>query len=150
MATANGYQSYKTANVNTSDQGRLIIICYDVAIRNCTQAIEDFKNNEIEARSKKIYKAQDAISELMIALDQDAGGEFSKRLFSLYEYMTWRLTQACVKSSPVMVKEVVDYLKDLRSSWLVAIENVRKEQPPEFLAQQKKGQELRESVKLVG
>ena len=38
MALNNAYSTYKTANVSTTDQGKLILICYDVAIRSCGQA----------------------------------------------------------------------------------------------------------------
>ncbi|OGJ93758.1 MAG: flagellar export chaperone FliS [Candidatus Raymondbacteria bacterium RifOxyB12_full_50_8] len=121
------YNSYKTANVNTTDQGKLIVICYDVAIKACTQAKELLAEKKIVEKSKKIYKAQDAITELMVSLNMEKGGAFAKRLFALYDYFNWRLSEANIKLNTAMIEEVMRHLKSLRDAWVVAAEKVRKD-----------------------
>jgi flagellar protein FliS len=120
------YNTYKTANVATTDQGKLILICYDVAIKSCTQAKECTERKDHLERAKKIYKAQDAITELMIALSMDKGGDIAKRLYALYEYYNWRLSEANIKQSVTMIDEVITHLRSLREAWVVAIDNVRR------------------------
>ena len=120
------YNTYKTANVATTDQGKLILICYDVAIKSCTQAKECTEKKEHLERAKRIYKAQDAITELMVALNMEKGGEISKRLFALYDYFNWRLSEANIKQSVPMIEEVLRHLRSLRDAWVVAVDNVRK------------------------
>ncbi len=122
------YDTYKTANVATTDQGKLILICYDVAIKSCMHAKESTEKKEHIERSKKIYKAQDAITELMVALNMKKGGEIAKRLYGLYDYFNWRLSEANIKQSVEMIDEILNHLRSLREAWVVAIENVRKEQ----------------------
>src|SRR3989339_1837034 len=124
------FTRYKTANVNTTDQGKLIIICYDVAIKACIQAKELIEQKQHVEKAKKLYKAQDAITELMVALNMEKGGAFAKRLYSLYDYFNWRLSEANVKQSTSMVEEVLRHLKSLREAWMVAIDKVRKENSP--------------------
>ena len=124
------YNTYKTANVATTDQGKLILICYDVAIKSCTQAKECTEKKEHLDRAKKIYKAQDAITELMVALNMEKGGEIAKRLFALYDYFNWRLSEANIKQSVPMIEEVLRHLRSLRDAWVVAIDNVRKVATP--------------------
>ncbi|MFH0920266.1 MAG: flagellar export chaperone FliS [Fibrobacterota bacterium] len=141
------YTSYKTANVNTTDQGRLIIICYDVAIKSCVQAKELMEQKKPVEKAKKLYKAQDAITELMIALNMEKGGAFAKRLFSLYDYFNWRLSEANVKQSTAMIDEVLRHLKSLREAWLVAIEKVRKEKAPSLAVAEGT---LQPALRLVG
>ncbi len=128
MAAPTAYQQYKTANVHTTDQGKLILICYDVALRSCATARDFIDKKKMGDKARKIYKAQDAITELMVALDREKGGEFAKRLYSLYEYFNWRLSEANVHADARMVVEVEGHLKALRDAWVVAIENVRKDQ----------------------
>jgi flagellar secretion chaperone FliS len=149
----NVHDSYKVANVNTTDQGRLIIICYDVAIKACTQAKELMEQKKIAEKSKKIYKAQDAITELMVSLNMEKGGAFAKRLFALYDYFNWRLSEANIKLNTAMIEEVLRHLKNLRDAWLVAAEKVRKDkaQPmstPALAAATETGKPF--SLRLVG
>jgi flagellar protein FliS len=122
----NPLNTYRVANAETTDQGRLIIICYDVAINNLEQAKEYLSQNSIIHKAHKIYKAQDAISELMCSLNFDQGGKIAKNLYMLYEYLNWRLSEANIKKSPQMVEEVLKHLRSLREAWLIAIENTRK------------------------
>lgn len=120
-----GYSTYKTANVDTADQGKLIIIAYDVAIKHCNLALEEFADKtKIEERTKHLFKVQDAISELMGSLKLDAG-EIAQNLYRLYDYMLRRLVHANTKSEPKCVEEVLGYLVDIRSAWKDAIETLR-------------------------
>lgn len=120
-----GYSAYKTANVETADKGKLIIICYDVCIKHGNMAAEyGSPRDNLEQWVKHVYKMQDAISELVSALNMDVG-EISQNLYRLYEYMLHRLTTAVVEVDPTPITEVVEYMTDLRSAWKVAIQNVK-------------------------
>jgi len=123
-----GYSAYKTANIDTADRGKLLLICYDVAIKHGTAAAEtpsDFKN--IEARNKHLYKMNDAIVELISSLNFEVGdGSIAKNLYQLYEYMQYRINQSIVHSDDnTHIKEILTYLTELREAWKVAVQNVR-------------------------
>lgn len=119
--------AYKTANVETADQGRLILIAYDVAIKHCKISLAQFGNFKfIEERTKHICRAQDAVTELMNALRMDAG-EIAHNLYKLYDYILRRLVEANIKNDRARVEEVLKYLEDLRDAWGQAIANLRKE-----------------------
>jgi flagellar protein FliS len=123
----NAYSTYKTANIDTADQGKLILIAYDVAIRNCRSALEIFNNKAVtEERVKYLYKAQDAVTELMSSLRLDAG-DIAKNLYRLYDYMLWRIINSNTKNQPQYIEEVVKYLVELREAWVEAIAFVRVE-----------------------
>src|SRR5271157_3268617 len=100
-----GYIAYKTANVETADQGRLILIAYDVAIKHCKISLGQFGNFQlIEERSKHICRAQDAVTELMSALRMDVG-EIARNLYRLYDYILRRLVEANIKNDRARVEE---------------------------------------------
>jgi len=122
-----GYNTYKVANAETTDQGKLIIMLYDFVINNCVQAKENLENEAVVNKTRKLYKAQDGLTELMCALDMDKGAEVAKNLYRLYDYYSWRLGQANIKGSSAMVDEVIKNMRNLKEAWLVAINNVRKE-----------------------
>ncbi|ERP39276.1 flagellar export chaperone FliS [Chitinivibrio alkaliphilus] len=120
-----GYSTYKSASVETADKGKLIVICYDVAIKEGKQALlldDSYKN--IEQRNRHLYKMQDAVTELLIALDLKVG-EVAKNLYSLYEYMLHRITTAITDRDNAPVEEILAYLTDLREAWKVAIQDVK-------------------------
>jgi len=122
-----GYNVYKSANVDTADQGKLIIIVYDVAITQCKLAIEKFDDKYlIEERNKHLFKAQDAISELLGSLRLD-GGDVAHNLYRLYDYMLRTLVEGNIKNNKDKITEVLGYLEDLRSAWVEAIAKVKKE-----------------------
>ncbi|MDD5675748.1 MAG: flagellar export chaperone FliS, partial [Chitinivibrionales bacterium] len=122
-----GYTAYKTAGVDTADRGRLILIAYDVALKHCKLSLENFgSHTTIEARTKHLFKAQDAIGELMGSLKLDVG-DIAKNLYRLYEYMLHTLVEDNVKSNPEKVSEVVGHLQVLRDAWSEAIAKVKME-----------------------
>ncbi len=120
-----GYNVYKTANVDTADQGRLILIAYDIAIMNCKLALEKFDNRHLlEERTKHIFKVQDAVTELLTALKLDVG-DIARNLYNLYDYMLRCLVEASVKHNKDKLTEVLGYLESLREAWAVAVQKTK-------------------------
>ena len=122
-----GYAAYRQTTIDTADQGKLILIAYDVAINNCKLAIEKFGSHEmLEERTKHLFKAQDAITELLSALRMDVG-EIAHNLYRLYDYMLRSLVEASVRSNQAKVVEVLNYLENLRGAWDEAIKKIKME-----------------------
>jgi flagellar protein FliS len=125
-----GYTAYRSTHVETADQGKLILIAYDVAIKHCKLSIGKFDDRKlIEERTKHLCKVQDALTELMSSLKLDVG-EIAHNLYRLYDYMIRRCIEANIKSDKRIVQEILGYLEDLRAAWNQAIVNVRKESSP--------------------
>ena len=125
-----GYAAYRHATIDTADQGKLILIAYDVAIKNCKLAIEKFDLvDKIEERTRHLFKAQDAVTELLSALRIDVG-EIAQNLYKLYDYILRSLVDAGVRNNKGKVVEVVGYLENLRDAWGEAIIRVKSETAP--------------------
>jgi flagellar protein FliS len=125
-----GYNAYRSANVDTADQGKLILICYDVAIKHCKLAMEKFEDRKLlEERTKHLFKVQDAITELLSALKMDVG-EIALNLYKLYDYMLRSIVEANIKNQKQKIVEVLGYLEDLRGAWAEAIIKVKQESAP--------------------
>jgi flagellar protein FliS len=122
-----GYDAYRTTNIGTADQGKLILILYDIAINNCKESLNFFGDkSQIAERTRHLKKVQDAISELMGALKMDAG-EIAHNLFRLYEYMLRRVINANIRHEPGCITEILEYLISLRGAWNEAIQNLKNE-----------------------
>jgi flagellar protein FliS len=122
-----GYGAYTSMHVETADQGKLILIAYDVAIKHCKISLERFNDREfIKERTQHICKAQDAVTELMSALRMDVG-EISHNLYRLYNYILRRMVEANIKNDKAKIEEILVYLVDLRDAWSQAITNLKRE-----------------------
>ncbi len=113
----NPVAQYKLTEVNTANQGRLIVMLYDGAIKFLKIAIENLGVKTYDVANNNILKAQDIITELLLSLNMKDGGEISTNLFNLYMYFKKRLLEANIQKNREMVEEVINYLSSLRDSW---------------------------------
>ncbi len=113
---AMGYETYKKTQIQTADQGSLILICYEGAITFLKKAKKAQQDNDEETRTDAFTKAQGLIWELVNGLNYDAG-EIAYNLEALYNYMIRRIIDADYHRNLDAVDEVVGYLQELRESW---------------------------------
>ena len=130
-AKRNPYQAYRRTQIETATKEQLLLMLYDGAIHYLTRAkmkMQEAANEEtLTEKTNLILKAQDIILELMAALDMDRGGDVSKSLFKLYEYMNWRLNTANIRRDVAGLEEVITLLSDLRQTWDEAIQRAQRE-----------------------
>jgi flagellar protein FliS len=112
------YEKYKQNSVQTSTPGQLVIMLYDGAIRFVKVGIEGISSKDYMKANVNLGKAQTIISELMSTLDHSY--PVSKNLFSMYEYMNHLLIQSNIKKETKHAVEALDYLKELRETWVAA------------------------------
>lgn len=116
----NPLNAYKETQIKTANQGKLIIMLYDGAIKNINFAIDKFKekHRKFDEINKLILKTQDIVTELIVSLDFDKGGEIAKNLFSLYIYINRLLLNANIKKDDKSLKEAKKILSELREAWV--------------------------------
>lgn len=102
--------------VETSSQGRLIIMLYDGALKNLRNAQNCIAHKDIKGAHNLLMKTQDIIRELNITLDMNAG-EIAHNLRNLYLYMLKRLVEANVTKDTQKVEEVIELLSTLKEAW---------------------------------
>ena len=112
----NPYDSYKETQIKTANQGKLIIMLYDGAIKFLKNAKEALTKNEIEEAHNKITRAQDIIMELLLSLNMEAG-DIALKLYNLYLYMNKRLMESNVYKTLEPLEEVLAMLVELREVW---------------------------------
>lgn len=128
-----GYGAYKSKQAETNDQGKLILVTYDVAIKHAKLAMELFDDRkQIEARTKHVFKVQDALEELQCALNLEAGGEIAANLYNLYTFMFQCTVDANIKSDKSLIEEVLRYLETLRDAWAQATVKAKAEGAPQM------------------
>jgi flagellar protein FliS len=113
----NPFEEYKKTQITTANQGKLIVMLYDGAIKFLNIAIENMNPQTYDIANNNIIKAQDIITELLLSLNMKEGGEISKNLFNLYMYFKKTLLEANINKDAEMIKGILKLLKDLRDAW---------------------------------
>ncbi|MCL2066978.1 MAG: flagellar export chaperone FliS [Treponema sp.] len=117
--------TYKETRIKTASQGQLIIMLYDESIRRLNRALELMDLNSkgkkvpgrIEQISKCIMKTEEIITELMVSLDFEQGGDISRNLFALYAWFNRELLEANIAQDRDRLSAVRDMIGDLRETW---------------------------------
>ena len=111
-----GYEAYKKIQIQTADQGSLILMCYEGAANFLKKAIKSLEDNDQKNWTTFLNKAQNVLWELTNSLNFDAG-EIAYNLDSLYNYMIRRIVDAQFHTNIDAVNEVIAYLEDMRGTW---------------------------------
>ena len=125
MAYKNALSTYKETTIKTAGQGQLIVMLYDEAVKQLVKAIEQLelynaKNKDpsrIEHINKAVMKTEEIITELMVSLDFEQGGEIAKNLFSLYTWFNRELSEANISKDIDRMTTVKNMLCELRNTW---------------------------------
>ena len=112
-----GMGAYQQAGVMTADPKRLVLMCYEEAIKNLKIAKAKYVSRDYEQKAQALIKAMDIICALNSALDFKKGGEVASNLHSLYNYMLHRLTEADLKRDLKAMDHIVWMLVELKSAW---------------------------------
>ncbi|WP_425446282.1 flagellar export chaperone FliS [Dethiothermospora halolimnae] len=126
MAMKNPYSQYKQNSVMTASPQELTLMLYNGALKFLKQAMLFIDEKKIEKSHNSIVRTQDILVEFMSTVDQNY--EVGKNLFSLYEYMNYRLGEADMEKDKEKVEEIYSMIEELRDTWKQAMEKVKKGQ----------------------
>jgi len=125
-----GIGAYQRTDVLTSEPKRLVMMCYDEAIRNLKIAKEKYLSGEYEAKGLALQKTLDIISELSCGLEFEKGGQIARNLQAIYNYMTRRLLTADAQVDLKGFDEVVHMLEELKGAWEAICRGGKGQQAP--------------------
>lgn len=114
--------AYLEAEVLTASPAKLVLLCYDGALRFLQRAESAFERNDAKGYLNMIGRCQAIVTELNATLDMNAGGEIAANLRDLYGFINAHLTEAVTKHDPKYVTEASGIIKPLRDSWREIVE----------------------------
>lgn len=112
-------QAYRQTSVKTASQGRVIVMLYDEAIRQIDAAVKLLEDNskQLDKVNNAVLKAQDVVTELMVSLDMEQGGDIAQNLFRLYLYFNDTLRDANFKKDSEAMRKIRGLMANLRDAW---------------------------------
>lgn len=111
------HDEYRKNDISTSNQGRLILMMYEGAMKFTTMALQCIDKGDIAGKGLYIQKTLNIVSELSVSLDMKKGGEVAQRLETLYQYVLNQLTAANIKSDRQALESILNVLTPLYEAW---------------------------------
>jgi flagellar secretion chaperone FliS len=108
---------YLEGSLLGNDPVELVGLLYQIALDSIDRAIAHLQNGEIMARSKAVAKAHEAVTELLLALDYEKGGDLSRRLSALYVFVQEQLLKAHAQKSEKMLRDARRVMQTLADAW---------------------------------
>jgi len=115
-APAGSYSAYKQIDVETTSQGKLVVMLFNGAIQRAEEAKRQLEKGSINGVHNNLIRAQDIIAELRTSLDMSTG-EIAANLDRIYEYFQHLLVKANVQKSPEPIGEAVTLMTEMRDTW---------------------------------
>ena len=112
------YHQVGISSANYANPHQLILMLMDGALERVAKAKGAILQKALAEKGKHLSNTIMIISGLNDCLDMDAGGELSKNLSELYDYMRRRLLQANLDNDPDVLDEVAYLLNEIRSAWV--------------------------------
>jgi len=128
MQSRYGAARYNTVRshgqVADASPARLVQIMFEhilsnlVTAQGCMVRIRDnMPLNEVVIKCKAMSKAARLIGHLDATLDMKQGGQISENLHNLYLYMLGKLTTANANNDAMLVSEVANLVRTVKSGW---------------------------------
>jgi flagellar protein FliS len=127
----NAHDIYLESRVLSADPVELVRMLYEACISHVRDARRHLADGRIMERCRSISSASEILSELTASLDHERGGDISRRLASLYDYMQRKLSDANCRQDDAAAAEVLGLLTTLAEAW----DSIREPAPPVEQAQ---------------
>jgi flagellar protein FliS len=113
----NAHDTYLESRVLSADPVELVRMLYQGAMAAVRDARRHLAAGEILERSRAISKAAGILMELTGSLDHSGGGEISRNLARLYDYMIRKLVEANLQQTDEPLAESLGLLATLAEAW---------------------------------
>ena len=95
----------------------IVQMLYQVAIDNLHAALDFLKSGDCLARARVVTKAEEAVDELLLALDHSVGAQFTRTLEDLYRYILGQIVIGHARQSEQAFLDALTILESLADTW---------------------------------
>jgi flagellar protein FliS len=121
------YQAYSEGSLAGGNPLQLVIALYEATIESIRQARLCLAMNDIWGRGTAVNKAIKLLTELLVSLDHQRGGDISANLKRLYSYIQCRVIDAHTQKREEPLLEAERLLKTLLEGWYGAAASITRE-----------------------
>ncbi len=115
--TLDARDAYLETEILQADGRQLVQLLYEKALESLREARGYLTQGRIAERSRSITRASEIVNELALALDHDIGGEVSRNLVEIYDYIQTLLQAANFEQIEPPLVEAEQLLETLCDGW---------------------------------
>jgi flagellar protein FliS len=108
---------YRETEVLTATPGQLVVLLYDHLLGSLHRARAALVARNHEQASEHLEKGRNVLTELLVTLDRDRGGEVASNLAALYTFLLGELVQAGVRADQARLDRVATMIAELRDAF---------------------------------
>jgi len=117
MYNRKSIDAYRQTDAHTMTREKLIVLLYEKMVSDLLSAQTAAKEGSRLRMTKKLSHSQMIISDLRGALDHDIGGDITRNLETLYDYLFREHLQMLVDLDPSHADNCLQVIEPLLASW---------------------------------
>jgi len=115
-----GIAAYKSVSLESSDQRKLVLMCFEALIRRQTAALDAYEARQFVDGTEHLRIAREIFAELLIGLDHDAAPEMTSNLGGLYHFCIRGLAKAGHETDGERIGECLKITNELYEGFKTA------------------------------
>jgi flagellar protein FliS len=117
----NGYSAsasrYREMEATSASPGQLVVMLFDHLVLHLAKAKLAAAPEHLAARSDALEVCRAVLTELLVTLDQERGGDIARHLASLYAFMLGELVTLGLRPDPARLRRLSAICEELRDAF---------------------------------
>jgi flagellar protein FliS len=101
----------------TATPGQLVVLLYDHLLVSLRRASVAMAGKDVELQGECLEKSRNVLTELLVTLDREKGGEVASNLAALYSFLLGELVQVGVRPDIARLDRVTRMISELRDAF---------------------------------
>jgi flagellar protein FliS len=108
---------YRETEVLTATPGQLVVLLYDHLLLSLRRARVAMEARDADVQAECLDKARNVLTELLVTLDRERGGEVAVNLAALYSFLLGELVQVGIRADVARLDRVSRMIGELRDAF---------------------------------
>ncbi|MCC2615100.1 flagellar export chaperone FliS [Aestuariibacter halophilus] len=126
-----GINAYKKGNLKqdiaSADPHKITLMLMQGALDRMAYAKGCIERKDYEGKAEHLSRVSAILINLRDTLDMETGGEVSENLWSLYDYMVQRITDANIQNDLNIMDEVINLMLPIKTAWAQIPEDAKQQ-----------------------
>ncbi len=109
--------AYRETEALTTDPVGLVVVLYDMLLKDLREAILALASADIERRAAAVRHSLLVLQQLQGTLDMAHGGVVAANLERFYNFTRAKLLEGQIKSSPEIFEQQLTFVASIRDAW---------------------------------
>lgn len=109
--------AYRENEVLTTDAVGLVVLLYEMLLKDLQQAVAALTTGDIERRSAAVRHSLLVLQQLQGTLDMEKGGTIATNLERFYNFTRAKLLEGQIKGSSEIFEQQIVFVASIRDAW---------------------------------